>query len=56
MEHIFREIAHECGAVTTTFEDDRSEQAKTLSSVFDLPELIDSYDDSILFTILLIFH
>jgi hypothetical protein len=51
MEYIFREIAHECGSVITTFEDDKTEQVKTLSSVFELPELVESYDENILFTL-----
>jgi hypothetical protein len=51
VENIFREIARECGALVTAYEvKDGSEQAKALSSVFDLPELVDSYDENILFT------
>ncbi|MCL2195566.1 MAG: DUF4209 domain-containing protein, partial [Oscillospiraceae bacterium] len=52
MENIFREIARECGAIVTTYDaTDHSEQAKTLGSVFELQELVDSYDENILFTL-----
>jgi len=50
IENIFRHIAHECGDIVTTYEDkDGSEQAKVLSSIFDLPNLVDCYDEDILF-------
>jgi len=51
IENLFRHIARECGAVVTTFEDkDGSEQAKVLSSLFELQELVESYDENVLFT------
>ena len=50
IENIFRNIAHACGDIVTTYEDkDGSEQAKVLSSIFDLPNLVDCYDEDILF-------
>ena len=50
IENLFRHVAHECGAVVTTFEDkDGSEQAKVLSSLFELQELVESYDENVLF-------
>ena len=48
-ENIYRNIAKMCGATTYTLEDDNSSQAKTLGSIFKLPELVDSYDEDILF-------
>ncbi|QTE74269.1 DUF4209 domain-containing protein [Clostridiales bacterium FE2010] len=50
IENIFRNIAKEVGAVTVTLEDDGTSKQKVLSSIFDLPELVESYDDDILFT------
>ena len=38
-----------CGAITYSLEDDNSSQAKTLGSVFLLPELVDAYDEDVLF-------
>lgn len=49
VENLFRNLAEELGALTATFEDDGTSQAKVLSSVFELPELIDAYDNDILF-------
>ncbi len=48
-ENIFRYIAREVGALTVTLETDGTSKEKVLSSIFDLPELIDSYDNDILF-------
>lgn len=48
-EKIFRNIAKELGALTVTLENDGTSNEKTLSSVFDLPELVDCYDNDILF-------
>jgi len=48
-ENLFRVIAEMCGGLTTTFDNDASEQAKVLSSIFTIPELVDSYDNDILF-------
>ena len=50
MENLFRNIAKESGALTTTLSDNGLSQKKLLSSVFALPELLDSYDNDILFT------
>ena len=51
IENIFREIAYECGSIVTILGDDFTEQAKPLGSVFDLEELVDCYDNDILFTL-----
>ena len=48
-ENIFRYIAKEAGALTVTFENDGTSKQKTLTSIFDLPELLDCYDNDILF-------
>ena len=48
-ENIYRYVARMCGAITYTIEDDDSSKAKTLGSVFTLPELVDSYDEDVLF-------
>lgn len=49
MENIFRELAYDCGSIITSFDDDGTEEAKSLTHVFDLPELTDCYDEDILF-------
>ena len=52
-ENIFRYIAKLSGALTVTLEakgdSDAISKQKTLSSIFDLPELLDCYDNDILF-------
>ena len=48
-ENIFRNIAREVGGLTVTLEDDGSSMEKVLSSIFSLPELLDCYDNDILF-------
>ena len=50
IENLFRNIAKECNALTVTLEEDGSSKEKTLSSIFDFPELLDCYDNDILFT------
>ena len=49
MENLFRNIANEVGGVTSTLSDDGLAQEKVLSSVFSLPELLDAYDNNIIF-------
>lgn len=49
VENLFRRIAENAGAVVTTLKDDDTSDAKLLSSVFELPELKDCYDNDILF-------
>ena len=49
VENLFRALAKELGAITVTLEDDGTSKEKILSSVFDLPELLDAYDNDILF-------
>ena len=49
IENIFRNIAIEVGGLTVTLETDGTSKEKVLSSIFDLPELIDCYDNDILF-------
>lgn len=48
-ENLFRNIAKEVGGLTVTLENDGSSMEKVLSSIFNLPELLDSYDNDILF-------
>ncbi|MCQ5130985.1 DUF4209 domain-containing protein [Butyricicoccus faecihominis] len=48
-ENLFRNLAKELGALTVTLENDGTSKEKVLTSVFDLPELIDAYDNDILF-------
>lgn len=49
MENLFRNIANEVGGLTSTLSDDGLAQEKVLSSVFSLPELLDAYDNNIIF-------
>ena len=49
MENLFRNLARELGALTVTLENDGTSKEKLLTSVFILPELIDAYDNDILF-------
>lgn len=48
-ENIFRYIARMVGALTVTLENDGSSKQKTLTSIFDLPELLECYDNDIIF-------
>lgn len=48
-ENLFRHIAKTAGGLVTTFEDDNTSKSKTLTSVFDIPELVDCYDPDHLF-------
>ena len=50
VENIFRTLAEEVGALTVTLKEDGTSMEKVLSSVFDLPELVDCYEGDILFT------
>lgn len=49
VENLFRNIAKEAGGLTVTLENDGTSKEKVLSSIFDLPELLDCYDNDILF-------
>lgn len=49
VENLFRNIAKEVGGLTVTLENDGTSKEKVLSSIFDLPELMDCYDNDILF-------
>lgn len=49
-ENLFRNIAVEVGGLTVTLENDGSSMEKVLSSIFSLPEMLESYDNDILFT------
>ena len=49
-ENLFRNIAKEVGGLTVTLENDGSSMEKVLSSIFNLPEILDCYDNDILFT------
>ncbi len=50
MENLFRNLANEVGGLTSTLSDQGLAQEKVLSSVFSLPELLDAYDNDIIFT------
>ena len=50
VENLFRNIAREVGGLTVTLEKDGSSMEKVLSSILALPELVDCYDNDILFT------
>lgn len=50
IENLFRNIAKEVGGITVTLENDGSSMEKALRSIFDLPELLDCYDNDIIFT------
>lgn len=50
VENLFRNIAREVGGLTVTLKDDGSSLEKVLSSILSLPELLDCYDNDILFT------
>ncbi len=49
VENLFRNIAKEVGGLTITLENDGASKEKVLKSIFDLPELLDCYDNDILF-------
>lgn len=49
VENLFRNIAKAVDGLTITLEYDGTSKEKVLSSVFDLPELLESYDNDILF-------
>ncbi|NMB96218.1 MAG: DUF4209 domain-containing protein [Clostridiaceae bacterium] len=49
LENLFRNIAKEAGALTERLEDDGSSTEKVLKSIFSLPELLDCYNNDILF-------
>ena len=49
VENLFRNIAKVAGGLTVTLENDGTSKEKVLSSIFDLPELMDCYDNDILF-------
>lgn len=50
VENLFKNIAREVGGLTVTLENDGSSMEKVLSSILSLPELVDCYDNDILFT------
>lgn len=49
VENLFRNIAREAGGLTVTLDDTWISKEKALSSIFDIPELVDCYDNDILF-------
>lgn len=51
IENLFRCIAEDAGAIMSTLKDDDTSDAKVLKSIFDAPELVDCYDNDILFLI-----
>lgn len=48
-ENLFRNVAREVGGLTVTLESDGSSMEKVLSSIFSLPEMLECYDNDILF-------
>jgi hypothetical protein len=48
-ENALRELAEMCDVFISTFEDDRTEQAKMLSSILTAPEFVERYDEDIVF-------
>lgn len=48
-ENLFRNIAKEVGGLTVTLENDGSSMEKVLSAIFNLPEMLECYDNDILF-------
>ena len=49
-ENLFRNIAKDVGGLTVTLGNDGSSMEKVLGSIFNLQELLDCYDNDILFT------
>ncbi|MBP1950681.1 DUF4209 domain-containing protein [Virgibacillus litoralis] len=49
IENSFREIARMCGDIVTTYENDGKEQAKSLNSIFELPNFVAAFDKDLLF-------
>lgn len=49
VENLFRCIAENAGAIMTTLKDDDTSDAKLLTSIFDTPELVECYDNDVLF-------
>lgn len=49
MENLFRNIAKEVGGLTVTLGNDGSSMEKALSSILSLPEMVECYDNDILF-------
>lgn len=49
VENLFRDIAQGAGGITVTLEKDGTSMEKVLSSILSLPELMDCYDNDILF-------
>lgn len=52
VENLFRCIAKEVGELTVTLESDGLSKENVLSSIFDLPELADCYDNDILYLLI----
>ena len=42
-------LAENAGAIMTTLKDDDTSDAKLLTSIFDTPELVECYDNDVLF-------
>jgi len=49
IENLFRNIAKEAGGITFTLENDNTSKVKVLSSVFEIEELKECYNEDILF-------
>ena len=50
VEHMFRVVAKEVGGITTKLMDDHTEEELSLGEILKIPELVDAYDEDLLFT------
>jgi len=49
VENLFRELVKSCGGLVTNFNENRTEEWKLMTSIFNSEELIDCYDENLLF-------
>jgi len=49
IENYFRELVKLCGGLTTKFNEDGSEEWLSMGTIFNSPELVECYDENILF-------
>ena len=48
LENSFRIFAEACGDIITSFEDDGTEQVKSLNTIFELENFVEAYDEDLL--------
>lgn len=48
LENSFRMFAEACGDIITSFEDDGSEQVKSLNTIFELENFVEAYDEDLI--------